>query len=62
MLLPPQLGVSRQLLQTKRACFLHGGYQLLVEHGEGRIRWEVQAIKASVSPTEIQPKIHKLHV
>lgn len=51
-----------ELLQAKRARLLHGGYQLLVEHGEGRIWWEVQAIKASVSPTERQPKIHKLHV
>lgn len=44
-----------KLLQTKRAGFLDGGYQLLVEHGEGRIWREVQTVKASVGPTEMQP-------
>lgn len=44
-----------KLLQTKGAGFLDGGYQLLVEHGEGRIWREVQTVKASVGPTEMQP-------
>lgn len=52
-----------RLLQTKRAGFLDGGYQLLVEHGEGRIWREVQTVKASVSPTEMQPvHLFKTHV
>ncbi len=41
-----------RLLQTERARFLHSSDQLLVQHGEGGVRWEVQAVKASVSPVE----------
>lgn len=47
-----------KLLQTKRAGFLDGGHQLLVEHGEGGIWREVQTVKAGVGPTERQPFIH----
>lgn len=41
-----------RLLQTKRARFLYSSDQLLIEHREGGVRWEVQTIKASVSPVE----------
>ena len=47
-----------RLLQTERARFLDGGHQLLVQHGEGRVRREVQAIKASVSPAETHRERH----
>lgn len=39
-------------LQAERAGLLHCCHQLLVEHGEGRVGREVQAVKASVSPAE----------
>ena len=47
-----------RLLQTERARFLDGGHQLLVQHGEGWVRMEVQAIKASVSPAEKHRERH----
>lgn len=44
------VSANLRLLQAERARFLNSGYQLLVQHGEGRVRGEVQTIKASVSP------------
>lgn len=41
-----------RLLQTERARLLYSSDQLLVEHGEGGVRWEVQSVKASVSPVK----------
>lgn len=41
-----------KLLQAKGAGFLHGGHQLLVEHGEGRVGRQVQAVEAGVSSVE----------
>lgn len=45
-------GCWLKLLQAECARFLYSSYQLLVQHGEGRVRWEVQTIKASMSPVE----------
>lgn len=55
MVLPrvkPGCELVLRLLQTERARFLDSSDQLLIQHGEGRVRWEVQTIKASVSPVE----------
>jgi len=54
---PPDSSPSRdevdwRSLQTEGARLLHGGDQLLIEHGEGGVRGQVQAIEASVSPGE----------
>lgn len=48
-----------RLFQTERARFLYSSDQLLVEHGEGGVRWEVQTIKASVSPAETETYIKR---
>lgn len=40
------LGAS---LQPKGAGLLYSSQHLLVQHGEGWIRWQVQAVKAGVS-------------
>lgn len=53
------VSANLRLLQAKRARFLDSGYQLLVEHGEGRVGREVQTIKASVSPVETQRDLMK---
>lgn len=49
----PLVSSAMRSLQAKRARLLHRCHQLLVEHGEGRVGREVQAVKASVSPAEI---------
>lgn len=46
--------ILERLLQAKGAGFLHGCQHLLIEHGERRVRWEVQTVKACVSPVERQ--------
>lgn len=51
---------SLLLFQAEGAGLLHGGHQLLVEHGEGRIRREVQPIEAGVSPEEEQKSHQRL--
>lgn len=48
------------LLQAESAGFLHGGDQLLVEHGEGGVRRQVQTVEAGVSPAET-PDISETH-
>lgn len=53
------VSANLRLLQAERARFLDSGYQLLVEHGEGRVGGEVQTIKASVSPVETQRDLMK---
>lgn len=53
------VSANLRLLQAERARFLDSGYQLLVEHGEGRVGREVQTIKASVSPVETQRDLMK---
>lgn len=37
-------------LQTKSACLLHGDQQFLIQHGVRRVRGQIQAVKACVSP------------
>lgn len=58
--LPRARAETGGLLQAERARFLHGGDQLLVEHGEGGVRRQVQTIEAGVSPAET-PDVSETH-
>lgn len=43
-----EMGRRRGLFQPKGAGLLHGGQHLLEQHGEGRVRRQVQAVEAGV--------------
>ena len=43
---------ARVSFQPKGAGLLHGGQHLLIQHGEGRVGWQVQPVETGVSPAE----------
>lgn len=40
---------GRGLFQPKGAGLLHGSQHLLIQHGEGRVRWQIQPVETGMS-------------
>lgn len=45
-----------RLFQSEGAGLLHGSQHLLIEHGEGLVRRQVQAVEAGVSSEGTKPR------